>query len=146
MELGQKGDRYWTGQVEILRLEAASWIARAEGKNEDALALAKKAVDLEASTDKHPVTPGSILPARELYGDLLLELGRPAAALPEYEASLTTSPNRLHGLVGAARAAKGAGDQAKAKASYDRAAALTRGAETRRPEVLEARAAAARAD
>jgi hypothetical protein len=141
-ELGEKGDRYWAGQVEIERLEAASWIARAEGKNEEALRLAKSAVDLEAATDKHPVTPGPIMPARELYGDMLLALDKPAAALAEYETSLQTAPNRLHALAGAARAAKAAGDPAKAKTYYQRIAALTRGADGHRAEITEAREAA----
>ena len=113
--LDQKGDKYWSGQVEIQRLEAASWIAHAEKKDEEAVRLARSAAELEASTDKHAVTPGAIVPARELLGDLLLDLRQPGPALQEYEASLAVAPNRLHGLAGAGRAARAAGDGEKAR-------------------------------
>jgi hypothetical protein len=69
---------YWPDQVAIQQKAAAAWIARAEKRDEEALSLMRAAADLEASTDKHPVTPGAVLPARELLGDLLAELGRPA--------------------------------------------------------------------
>jgi len=143
-ELDQKGDKYWSGQVAIQRLEAASWIARAEGKSEEALRLARSAAELEASTEKHPVTPGTIVPARELLGDLLLELKQPAAALQEYEASLATSPNRLHGLAGAARAASGSGDRDKAAGYYAKLLLSTGRADGQRAEIAEAKAALAR--
>lgn len=143
-ELDQKGDKYWSGQVAIQRLEAASWIARAEGKSEDALRLARSAAELEASTEKHPVTPGSIVPARELLGDLLLELKQPAAALQEYEASLATSPNRLHGLAGATRAASGSGDRDKAASYYGKLLLSTSRADGQRAEIAEAKEALAR--
>ena len=64
---------YWPDQVEIQRKAAAAWIARAEKRDEEALALMRGAAALEASTDKHPVTPGAVLPARELLADLLAE-------------------------------------------------------------------------
>jgi len=75
----------------------------------------RSAADLEDASDKHPVTPGSIVPARELLGDMLLEANQPAEALAEYERSLNAAPNRFHGLAGAAAAAEGAGDAAKAR-------------------------------
>ena len=143
-ELEQKGDKYWSGQVAIQRLEAASWIARAEGKNEEALRLARSAAELEASTDKHAVTPGSIVPARELLGDLLLELEQPVAALKEYEASLATSPNRLHGLAGAGRAARGSGDRDKAASYYGKLLLLASRADGQRAEIVEAKETLAR--
>jgi tetratricopeptide (TPR) repeat protein len=143
-ELEKKGDKYWSGQVEIQRLEAASWLARAEKKDDDALRLARAAVELEASTDKHPVTPGSILPARELLGDLLIDLKQPGQALKEYEASLAVAPNRFHGLAGAARAARDAGDKAQARAYSAKLLALAPQADSDRPEILEARRSAQR--
>jgi dipeptidyl aminopeptidase/acylaminoacyl peptidase len=100
---------YWPDQIEIQRRAAAGWLARAEGRGDDALRLLKEAGELEAASEKHPVTPGPVLPARELYADLLLEMGRPAEALAEYEASLATAPNRLYALAGARRAARAAG-------------------------------------
>jgi tetratricopeptide (TPR) repeat protein len=78
----------------------------------------RQAADLEDKNDKHIVTPGRILPARELLGDMLLEMKRPADALKEYEASQRREPNRFRGLYGAAKAAEQAGDAAKAKRYY----------------------------
>jgi len=105
---------YWADQVEAQRRVAEAWIARAEGRNDEALTLLRSAADLEDSMDKSPVTPGAVLPAREMLGDLLLELDQPAKALEAYETALKDSPNRLNGLAGAARAAQLAGDSRKA--------------------------------
>ena len=89
-----------------MRLAAAAWIAYGEGRKDEAVLLARAGADLEDKTGKHPVTPGSVLPARELLADLLLAEGRPADALREYEASLREAPARFNSLVGAARAAE----------------------------------------
>ena len=143
-ELDRKGDKYWSGQVEIQRLEAASWLARAEKKDEEAVRLASSAADLEGVTDKHAVTPGPILPARELLGDLLLDLQRPGPALKAYETSLAVAPNRFHGLAGATRAARAAGDQAQAQTYSAKLLALAAGADPDRTEILDARRSAPR--
>jgi len=121
-------------------LLVAGWIARAEGRNDDALQLVRAAADREDATEKHPVTPGPIVPARELLGELLLDLGRPAEALPEFEASLQREPNRLRGYYRAARAAELSGDAVKAKAQYGQLVAITVQADTERPEVAAAKA------
>ncbi|MFL5309141.1 MAG: hypothetical protein ACJ79H_01675 [Myxococcales bacterium] len=123
---GQKGFD-WATQVEIQRRAAAGWLARAEKKDAEALALLRSAADLEDTTDKHPVTPGSILPAREQLADLLAELGQPAAALTEYETSLRSAPARLNSYDGAARAAERAGKKQEAKAFRERLVALCGG-------------------
>jgi len=123
---GQKGFD-WATQVEIQRRAAASWLARAEKKDAEALVLMRSAADLEDSTDKHPVTPGSILPAREQLADLLAELGQPAAALAEYETSLRSAPARLNSYDGAARAAERAGNKQQAQAFHERLTALCSG-------------------
>ena len=123
---GQKGFD-WATQVEIQHREAQAWLAYAEKKNDEAVKLMRSAADLEDSTDKHPVTPGSILPAREQLADLLLEQGQPAAALTEYESSLKTAPARLNSYLGAAQAAGRAGQKDKAKAYKDRIVALCGG-------------------
>jgi tetratricopeptide (TPR) repeat protein len=107
---------YWPGQIEIQRRAAAGWLARAEGRNDEAARLLKEATELEAATDKHPVTPGAVAPARELYADLLMELGRPSEALAEYEASLKVAPKRRYALAGALKAADAAGLAEKARA------------------------------
>ena len=101
-----KGDYDWAKQVEIKRQVAAAWVAYAEGKHDEAVRLMRAAAELDDATDKHPVTPGTLLPAREQLGELLFELKQPAAALQEFETSLKTSPNRFNGLYGAARSAK----------------------------------------
>ena len=123
---GQKGFD-WATQVEIQRRAAAGWLARAEKKDAEALALLRSAADLEDSTDKHPVTPGSILPAREQLADLLSELGQPAAALVEYEASLRSAPARFNSYQGAAQAAEHAGKKQESKVFHERLVALCGG-------------------
>jgi tetratricopeptide (TPR) repeat protein len=116
--LAEAKDAEWTDRVEILRLGAAGWAARAAKKDDEALELLRAAARLDDSIEKHPITPGAIVPARELLADLLLDLGRPREALTEYEMVLRTSPKRLRATAGAARAAERAGDRARAKAHY----------------------------
>ncbi len=135
-----KGGYDWAKQVEIERQVAAAWLAYAEGKGEEALGLMRAVADLDDATDKHPVTPGAILPAREQLGELLLELKQPAAALQEYETSLRVAPNRFNGLYGAARAANLAADRKKAKTYYGKLLTLSRHADGDRPEIVEAKA------
>ena len=130
----------WRTQVAIERQIAEAWLARAEGQTENALRLMRAAADLDDASEKHPVTPGVILPAREQLGELLLELGRPARALTEFEAALKRAPGRLAGVYGAARAAKLAGDRAKAQVYYAQVVELTKNGAGTRAEVKEARA------
>jgi tetratricopeptide (TPR) repeat protein len=130
---------YWAEQAEIQRLGVAAWIARAERRDDEAVALMRKAADLEAATEKHPVTPGAILPAREMLGELLLQLGQPAKALAEFEASMRTDPNRFQGLVGAARAAEQSGDRDRARKYYTELVSLARTADSERSELVEAK-------
>ena len=137
--LANKKDVYWSNQVEIQRQAAAAWLAFAEGNQDEALKLMRSAADLEATSEKHPVTPGAVVPARELLGDMLLELKRGDEALAAYEASLLGSPKRFNGLYGAARAAKLSGDQKKAAGYYAKVVALSARGDTVRPELREAR-------
>ena len=130
---------YWAGQVEIQRLAAAGWLSHAEKKDDDAVRLLRSAADLESSTEKHPVTPGAVLPAREMLGDLLLELNRPADALREYEASLQVAPGRFNGVFGAARAAEMSGDRDKARTLYAALVELGKAADPPRAELQTAR-------
>ena len=139
--LVQANDSFWAGQVEIQRLAALGWIARAEGRPDDARASLRAAADLEDKTDKHPVTPGSLLPAREMLGDLLLDLGEPAAALREYEISLVTAPGRFNSLAGGVRAAEKAGDPTKAAELFAALQALSAKADGSRPELAALRTA-----
>jgi tetratricopeptide (TPR) repeat protein len=133
-------DAYWAEQIEIQRRAAAAWTARAEGKADEAFALMRSAVELEASTEKHNITPGPIVTARELLGDMLLEAGQPGPAGQAYEASLRVAPNRFKALYGAARAAERAGDREKARTYYSRLLATAASADTPRPELVEAKA------
>lgn len=100
----------------------------------------RAAAELDDATEKHPVTPGAILPAREQLGELLLELKQPAAALQEFETSLGSTPNRFNGLYGAARAARLAADRKRARVYYGKLMALCRQADSVRPEIEEAKA------
>jgi hypothetical protein len=113
--LKKANDAYWTEQVEIQRVAASAWVAFAQGRTEEALTLAREAADREDATEKSAITPGPIRPARELLGDMLLELGRPTDALKEFETSMTKEPNRFGALYGAAQAARAAGDRQKAR-------------------------------
>ena len=129
----------WAGQVESMRLAASAWVSRAEGRNDEALTQAGAAADLEEKVGKHPVTPGPVLPARELLGDLLLDLDRPGEALKAFESSLTESPNRFNSLAGAALAAARSKQRDKA-AEYYRALLKQVDKDSKRAEVQDARA------
>jgi tetratricopeptide (TPR) repeat protein len=133
-------NNYWSTEVEIQRLAVAGWIALAQGKKEDALKFMRASADLEDRNEKHIVTPGRIVPARELLGEMLLELKQPALALKEFEASQVREPNRFRGYYGAALAAEAAGDRQKASAHYAKLVDLTKTAGSARPELARAKA------
>jgi hypothetical protein len=136
----QKTDAYWSEQVAIQREVAAAWIAQAEGRGAEGLAILRKAADREDATDKAAVTPGPIKPARELLGELLLEQKNAAAALAEFEATLKKEPNRFRAVYGAARAAQAAGDRAKARTYFSQLLRICQRADKpERPELQEAR-------
>ena len=137
-------NNYWATEVEVQRLTVAAWIALARGNSDDALKLMRAAADLEDKNEKSIVTPGRILPARELLGDMLLELKQPAQALKEYEMSHVREPNRFRGYAGAARAAEAAGDPMKAANYYAKLIELAKNGDAQRPELAHARAYVAR--
>jgi tetratricopeptide (TPR) repeat protein len=124
--------------VEVQRIAAAAWIAQAKGQSDEALRLMRAAADLEDRSEKHIVTPGRVAPARELLGEMLLELKQPAAALKEFEQSQVREPNRLRGYAGAAAAADAAGQRDKARQHYAKLVELTRDADTPLPEIARA--------
>jgi tetratricopeptide (TPR) repeat protein len=132
------GEELFARQIEILRLEVSGWLSHVDGRDEEALRLLQEAAELEATTAKHAVTPAPTLPADELLGDLLMEIGRPREALEAYKRSLQTTPQRLNGLAGAGRAALAIGDLERAAAHY-RALLESTAQETDRSVVLEAR-------
>jgi tetratricopeptide (TPR) repeat protein len=132
-------NEYWATEVEVSRLGAAAWTALARGMRDEALSLMHRAADTEDASEKHIVTPGRLLPAREMLGELLLELGRPADAIREFETSHAREPGRFRGLYGAAQAAAQSGDTAKAKRYFERLLESA-GRGTERPELAQARA------
>jgi tetratricopeptide (TPR) repeat protein len=130
-------ESYWAAHVDIQRRAAESWLALADDRPEAALALAREAADLEDGTDKHPVTPGQIVPARDLLGQMLLALKRPREAIIEFEKVMRAEPNRFSPLYGAARSAELAGDKARARELY--AALVKIAPDSQRSEVQHAR-------
>jgi len=111
-------NRYSAEQVDIQREVVTAWISLAEGKTDDALHQMRAAADHEDATEKLPVTPGPIIPARELLGEMLLASKQPAAALDAFESALQAAPNRLNSLYGAAQSANLSGESEKAKRYY----------------------------
>ncbi len=130
---------YWGTQVEVQRLSALAWLQFEEGSRDAGLATMRQAAELEASTEKHPITPGEVLPARELLADMLLDLGQPGEALTEYQAALDRSPNRFNSLYGAGRAAELSGDAEVARGYYDALVEVTANADTDRERLQHAR-------
>lgn len=133
------GERDFARYIETDRRILAGWLALAEGDTARAIDAIRSAVSLERAVQKHPVTPGALLPADEALGDLLLEVGRPREALETYEASLRAWPGRFNSLLGAARAARQADDAAKAAHYYTKLLDVVRDAESNRAGVREAR-------
>src|SRR5947207_4748231 len=96
------------------------------------------AAEAEDKTEKSPVTPGPLVPARELYGSMLLDRGMAKEALAAFEATQAKEPNRFNGYAGAAKAAQSLGDTAKAKANYEKLLALASGSDSDRPTLAAA--------
>jgi tetratricopeptide (TPR) repeat protein len=113
----QKKD-YWIEQADIQVDTIRAWIARAEGRNEEALKLMRAAADREDKTEEHIMMPGRVIPVREMLGELLLDLKRPIAALAAFEESQRGDPRRFRNVYGAGRAAELAGKRDKARANY----------------------------
>jgi hypothetical protein len=137
-------DAYWAEQTGILLRSAEGWAAFARGQRDQALAILRDAADREARTDKHPVTPGPLFPAREQLAEMLLIMGRHAEALRDYEAVQVTEPRRFRAVHGAARAAELAGDRDTARRHYAALLQIAPHADAGLPEIVQARAFLAR--
>ena len=138
-QLKKAKEDYWANQVEIQRQEVSAWLAFAEGDRHAALSVMRAAAEQEDLTEKNAITPGPLAPARELLGELLLELKQPAAALKEFEATLRKEPNRFRSLYGAAHAAIESGDRQKGQAYFKELLKVTDHADKPgRPELAEA--------
>jgi tetratricopeptide (TPR) repeat protein len=138
-ELVKLEDVYRADQVMIQVKAAEAWLNFGKGNQEQALAFMQEAAVLEAETGKHPATPGEVLPAIELLGDMLLAMSRPVEALVSYEANLKRSPNRFNGLYGAAIAAKQSGNQEKATIYFEQLLKLVENSNSDRTEIIEAK-------
>jgi len=136
----QGRDAYWQEQVEILRVAAEGWVMFTRGERDAGLALLREAADREGRTEKHPVTPGPLFPAREQLAEMLLMTNRHAEARREFEAVQQTEPNRFRAVYGAGRAAELAGDRDEARRHYQRLVQLAERADAPRPEIEQARA------
>jgi len=131
---------YWPGQADFQIKAVNAWIALAEKRNDEALQLMRASADAEEASDKHPVTPGNVVPSRQLLGEMLLFVRQPQQALLEFERSLKRDPNRFRGIYGAARAAEVAGDRPLARDYYSKLQALAADSDSERPELAQARA------
>ena len=132
-------DAYWAEQVDIQRQIAIAWVTFAEGDKPKGIEQLRAAAQAEDGTDKSAVSPGPLAPARELLGYMLLDAGRPAEALVEFEATTKKEPNRFRGLYGAARAAEAAGQRARAVTFYKQLLQVASEPDTNRPELEHAR-------
>ncbi len=135
--LAQK-DAYKANQVAIQIASSEAWILFKEGKKEEALKRMTEAAMMEDNTEKHSVTPGEVLPARELLGDMLMQMDQPAKALETYEAALKTHVNRFNGLYGAGLAAEKINNTEKANQYYTQLTAIAK--HSNRPELKAANA------
>lgn len=131
---------YWPGQTDFQIKTVNAWIALAEQRYDAALPLMHAAAEAEEASDKHPVTPGNVMPSRILLGEMLLELHRPSEALQEFERSLERDPDRFRGIYGAARAAEAADRPKTAREYYARLLAMTAAHDTERRELAQAKA------
>jgi len=138
--LEKSNQSYWADRSEEQIYAVSAWVAHAEGARDQAVKLMRAAADREDASVKHVAMENRLYPMRELLADLLLEMGQGAAALREYEASLKETPNRYRGIYGAARAAEAAGDRQKAKDYFAKLVALSKNADTVRPELARAQA------
>jgi len=138
-KLREQKNAYWAEQVDIQHRIATAWLLLAQGKGDEAVTTLAAAADAEDKTEKAPVTPGPLAPARELLGAMLLERGDAAGALAAFEATLKKEPNRFNAYAGAAAAADKLGDKAKATAYYEKLTALANGAGSDRPALAAAK-------
>jgi tetratricopeptide (TPR) repeat protein len=135
-----KGETYQAGQLLIQRNIIQAWLYFSTGQRIEALALMQESAELEYGTGKHAVTPGEVLPAGELLGDMTLALNQPRQALEYYERDLTMHPNRFNDLYGAAMAAKASGDPQKARLYFETLLDISKNGDGLRPELLQATA------
>ncbi len=114
------GEAPFAREIEILRVELSAWLAQSTGDSGRAVQIMEEAVALQGATPKNPVTPAATIPASELLGDLLTEIGDARGALEAYRASDEMTPGRFNSLLGAARSADEVGATELAREYYRR--------------------------
>jgi tetratricopeptide (TPR) repeat protein len=134
-ELEKQKDLYKTSQLAIEIQTGEAWIDFASGQIQAGIEKMKKAADMEDATEKHPVTPGEVLPARELLGDMYFESGNYSEALKCYEAVMQKRPNRFNSLFCAGNSAEKSGDAKKAEVYFKQLAMITTNVRSDRPEL-----------
>ena len=140
--LSKADEKYWARQVEVQEVEVGAWAALAEGKKQEALRQMKLATELEDGTEKSAVTPGPLAPARELLGEMLLEMDEPAQALEQFQMTLKKEPGRFRALYGAARASQLSRNREGSQRYFRELLKLCEHADNPgRAEIVEARAA-----
>jgi tetratricopeptide (TPR) repeat protein len=137
--LANRKEAYYANQVMIQIRSSEAWILYREGKDKEAVDQMLVAADMEDKTQKHPVTPGEVVPARELLADMLLEMNKPEQALAAYEEDLKKHPNRFNALYGAAKAAERSNNTAKANHFYRQLTLIANMPVSQRPELDTAR-------
>ena len=144
-DLAKQNEKYWTEQTEIQIRAASAWLAFASGKKDEALASMREAAEREDATEKSALTPGPIAPARELLGEMQLEMNQPAEALKNFERKLKVEPRRFRSVADAAKAAMATGNRTAAKKYYAQLIEITaRGDKPGREELIAARKIAGR--
>ena len=131
---------YWAAQTDFQIKTVDAWIALTEKRNDEAVRLMRAAAESEEASDKHPVTPGNVVPSRELLGEMLMALNQPGQALAEFERSLKRDPNRFRAIYGAARAAEATGNKQAARDYYGKLETLAAQRDSERPELAHAKA------
>jgi len=142
--LEKSNNQYWADRTREQILAVRAWVALAEGDRDQARSSMREAADREDASVKNVAMENRLYPMRELLAEMLLELGQPANALREFEASIQETPNRYRGLWGAARAAEAAGERKKAAGYYANVIELTKTSDGSRPEIALSKARIAR--
>ena len=137
-KLVEQKQTYQANQVDIQRKASKAWILMKEGKNKEALENMNLAADMEDKTEKHPVTPGEVLPARELLADMLTQMNKPSQALEMYETCLKKRPNRRNSIYGAWMSAEASGKKDLAKYYSGQYVELTGKEISDKPQLLSA--------
>lgn len=137
--LVKAGQQYWSVIIDAQRKTVAAWLDFLEDRKDSAVQLMEEAARLEGSVDKNPVTPGSVLPARELLGEMLLLSGKPEKAIMAFETSLETAPNRFNSLYGVGSAAERMGNMEIAESYYKALMQISARADGNRPEIEQTR-------